>query len=211
MAEHPKEVLVYMVRHGTTELNEQNCFRGPLDPDLDGAGWRDAHALAYYFEPIDMSAIVYSPKKRARHTAELIKREREIPFFSNLGLQALDVGHLAGQKRTPETEAEIQYHCDNPDIPIKGGESLNCFRDRVRPLIQNGVQLAMEYGKPVVIVAHSSLVHETGEMFNGDHSSTLVKPGGVAAVYIVDGELKAEPIFKPDFARIGESRATIIT
>jgi phosphoserine phosphatase len=208
----PHEILLYVARHGTTLLNQQNCFRGPLDPDLDGQGWIDAHRLAFYFEPTELAAIFFSPKKRSRHTAMLIKGKRDIHYSGNDGLQALNVGHLGGQKKTSETEAEIKYHIEHPDEPIEGGESLNCFRCRVRPLILNGVELAVQAGKPVLIVAHSSIVHETGEMFNGDHSSTLVEPGGVAAVYIAGGQLKAEPIFKPDAERLNKgSRAAIIT
>ncbi len=210
----PNEILLYVARHGTTILNQHNCYRGPLDPELDGQGWRDAHALSFYFEPIDISGIFYSPKKRSRHTAMLVKDKRsELPVYAeHPNLQALNVGNLGGLEKTPETEAIVQCHIDDPDLPFPGGESLNAFRNRVRPLLGHGVKMAMEYGTPVLIVAHSSIVHEIGELFNGDHSSTLVEPGGVAAVYISNGQLKAEPIFKPDLDKISKSsRSAIIT
>jgi broad specificity phosphatase PhoE len=212
MAVNPNEILVYVARHGTTVLNTNGCFRGPLDPDLDKQGWADANTLKYYFEPIEFGGIFYSPKKRSRHTAMLIHRDRgDIPFVGHENLQALDVGHLGGQKKTPETEAEVKYHTENPDEPFQDGESFNNFRGRVRPLLVDAVKLALRFGKPTLIVAHSSIVHETGELFNGDHSSTLVEPGGVAAVYCQDGTLNAEAIFKPDLERIGHSRAATIT
>jgi len=96
-------------------------------------------------------------------------------------------------------------------VPFAGGESFNDFKNRIRPLLLDGVKMAVRYGKPTLVVAHSSIVHETGSMFNDDHTSTLVKPGGVAAVYFQDGGLKAEPIFKPDLERIGSPRAEVIT
>lgn len=212
MAEKPNEILVYVARHGTTMLNQNGCFRGPLDPDLDKQGWADANALKYYFEPLELGSVFYSPKKRSRHTAMLIHRGRiDTPYFPHENLQALNVGHLGGVKKTPDTEAEVQYHTEHPDEPFKGGESFNEFRGRVRPLLVDAVKMALRYGKPTLIVAHSSIVHETGELFNGDHSSTLVQPGGCCAVYCEDGELKAEPIFKPDLERIGQTRAEVIT
>lgn len=213
MAAKPNEILVYVARHGTTVLNTNGCFRGPLDPDLDGQGWRDAHALAFYFEPLDLGAIFFSPKKRSRHTAMLINKAKggDLPYHGHQNLQALNVGDLGGQKKTPETEKIVKHHTENMDDPFPGGESFNEFRGRVRPLLIDAVKMALRYGKPTLIVAHSSIVHETGELFNGDHSSTLVHPGGVAAVYIEDGKLKAEPIFKPDSEHIGKSKAEIIT
>lgn len=212
MAVKPNEILVYVARHGTTILNSNGCFRGPLDPDLDKKGWADANSLKYYFEPIELGGIFYSPKKRSRHTAMLINRGRlGIPYVGHENLQALDVGDLGGQKKTPETEAVVKYHTENPDEPFAGGESFNDFRGRVRPLLVDAVKLALRYGNPTLIVAHSSIVHETGELFNGDHSSTLVDPGGCAAVFCEDGKLKAGPIFKPDLERIGHSRAEVIT
>ncbi len=213
MTVKPNEILVYVARHGTTVLNESNCFRGPLDPDLDGKGWRDAHALAFYFAPIELAAIFFSPKKRSRHTAMLINKAKgtEIPYHGHKNLQALNVGDLGGQKKTPETQKIVECHTKDLNKPFPGGESFNEFRGRVRPMLVDAVRLALKSGKPILIVAHSSIVHETGELFNGDHSSTLVHPGGVAAVYIEDGKLKAEPIFKPDLDHIGKSKAEIIT
>jgi len=203
---------MYVVRHGTTMLNQNGCFRGPLDPDLDAEGWRDANTLKFYFEPFDLGSIFYSPKKRSRHTAMLINRARlNTPYYGNENLQALNVGHLGGMKKTPETEEEVRYHLEHPDEPFEGGESFSDFQGRVRPLLVDGVKMALKYGKPTLIVAHSSIVHETGSLFNEDHTSTLVQPGGVAAVFFQDGELKAEPIFKPDLERIGSPRAEVIT
>jgi broad specificity phosphatase PhoE len=212
MAEKPNDILTYIVRHGTTILNQNGCFRGPLDPDLDKKGWADANTLKYYFDPTELGAVFYSPKKRSRHTAMLIHRGRiDTPYVGHDNLQALDVGHLGGQKKTPETEEEVRYHLEHPDEPFKDGESFNNFRGRVRPLLVDAVKLALRFGKPTLIVAHSSIVHETGELFNGDHSSTLVEPGGCAAIFCEDGELKAEPIFKADLKRIGDPRAEVIT
>jgi broad specificity phosphatase PhoE len=212
MGLNPSEILMFVARHGTTVLNQNGCFRGPLDPDLDKKGWADANTLKYYFDPIDLGSIFFSPKMRSRHTAMLINRGRvDIPYYGNENLQALNVGHLGGQKKTPETEEEVRYHLEHPDEPFDGGESFNEFKSRVRPLLVDGIKMALKYGKPTLLVAHSSIVHETGELFNGDHSSTLVTPGGVAAVYCQDGELKAAPIFKPDLERVGHQRAEVIT
>lgn len=212
MAQKHREILVYLARHGTTDLNESNCFKGHLDPDLNGSGWRDAHALAYYLEPIDLGSIFFSPRKRARHTAMIISKAKvNTTYHGNSNLRDLDVGDLGGKKKTPENKEIVKFHAENPDEVFPGGESFNEFKGRVRPLLVDAVRWALRNGKPTLLVAHSSVIREAGDLFNKDRHSTKVLPGGVAAVYCEDGELKATPIFKPDSEHIGKSKAEIIT
>jgi broad specificity phosphatase PhoE len=208
-----KHILVYLARHGTTDLNQQDAFRGPIDAPLDAKGRRDAHQLAYYFEPIDLAAMALSDRKRARETAHIIANHKQIPLsmiVENEGLRAWNVGDLGGQVKTPENIAFVDDHVKHPEVPLPGGESLNAFRARVRPLITEAIDIAIRVGEPVLLVAHSSVIHEVGTMVGGHHEYTLVEPGGVAAIYIENGKLDAEPIFKPR-PRVNSQRAETIT
>jgi broad specificity phosphatase PhoE len=191
-----KHVLCYIARHGSTELNQKNAFRGPIDAPLDKAGWRDANQLAYYFEPIDVACIISSDRKRTRATAGLIAERKEIEPTTNPNLRAWDVGDLGGKPKSDENEEIVDWHVANPDVPLPGGEALNEFKARVQPLLREAIKLALRCGTPVLLVAHSSVIHEVGTMIGGSHEYTLVEPGGVAAIYIQDGELDAEPVFK---------------
>jgi broad specificity phosphatase PhoE len=192
--------LLYCVRHGRTILNDQGCYRGPLDPPLDKQGLRDAHKLAEYFSEIDTYPVIYhSGKKRSELTSQIIANRKDgIELRTIKELEPLNVGHLAGEEKTKETEAEVRYHVEHPSVPIKDGESLNDFRSRVRPILLEGIDAGLESGLPVIFVVHSSIVHEVGEMLSGNHEATLVKPGGVACVYIRDGRLFCEPVFRPE-------------
>jgi broad specificity phosphatase PhoE len=207
--QHP---LLYCARHGTTTLNSSNCYRGAIDVPLDSAGRKDAHRLAFFFAGIEIYPVIYlSDRKRTRETASIIgQRQTDIEYRELPQLRALNLGHLSGQKRTAETEQEIQEHVKNPDMLFEDGESLNDFRSRVRPLIGEAIELAQSSGFPVLFVVHSSIVHELGEVFEGDHNATLVRPGGVACAYIHDGRVQAEPVLKPDLARV-KSRQEVIS
>ncbi len=205
-------ILVFLVRHGTTDLNQQgDYYRGP-DVPLDKAGVQDANKLACYFSEVDTHpAIFHSSKIRTTQTARIISERKDGSNLQSVdGLANWDKGHLSGAKKTLETKAEVQYHVENPDIPIKGGESLNEFRGRIRPLIMDGVDIALESGLPVLIVGHSSIIHEVGEMLHDDAKACTVKPGGVAAIYIRDGKLAAEPVFKPEHKE-ARNRAEIVS
>jgi broad specificity phosphatase PhoE len=200
VANSEKHVLVYLARHGTTDLNLHHAFRGPVDAPLDKAGTRDANTLAYYFEPIDVSLIGHSGRKRTRDTAKLIADRKGYPhqeLLDNPGLQAWNVGYLGGKPKNGENLKVIDYHTANPDVPIPEGESLNHFKVRVRPLLIDAIDLGARSGMPVLLIIHSSIIHEAGTMIAGCHTRALVEPGGVAAIYIQNGKLDVEPIFKP--------------
>jgi broad specificity phosphatase PhoE len=195
-----KHIIVLLARHGTTDLNAKDAFRGPIDAPLDAKGRRDANQLAFYLEPITISAIALSDRKRTRETAHIIADRKDIPhdmLVENEGLRAWDVGDLGGQPKNAENVALVDHHVAHPDLPLPGGESLCQFQGRVRPLIMQAIDIGMRVGEPILLVVHSSVVHEVGTMLGGHHDYTLVEPGGIAAIYIENGKLDAEPIFKP--------------
>ena len=75
-------ILLYVCRHGQTSLNGgkggQDCFRGRVDVPLDKQGMKDACELAYYFEPIDLSFVAHSDRKRAEQTASKIAGAKDL-------------------------------------------------------------------------------------------------------------------------------------
>ncbi len=198
----PENVLAYFIRHGTTSLNESHAFRGPLNPPLDGKGASDAVQLKKYFENIDLGDAYTSDKLRAETTAQTILEPKGIePIATNL-LNSWNVGFLAGKPKEGNEET-IKYYQDNPDQKIPHGESLNQFRARIRPVIQNIVKRGHEVGLPSIAVVHSSVIHEVGNIFHGNHNAALVKPGGVVAVVHGDKGIRAIPIIKADSGKAG--------
>ncbi len=193
----PDTPVLYIARHGRTELNAAKKFRGSANPPLDSTGIKEAHVLAHLFEPIEISHIFCSDKQRAIKTAEIIANVRSAPIHQSENLRALNVGDFSGKPRNAESEAELQKYLDVPESTIPGGESLSEFKARIRPCIAQAVELFCECGAPALIVAHSSVVHEVGDLATGNHKSVLVEPGGVIAVYFKNGKLSATPIFKP--------------
>jgi broad specificity phosphatase PhoE len=204
------EPILYVARHGSTELNQGDCFRGHLDVPLSAKGYREANQLAFYLQPIELSFIVASSKKRAVATADVISLAKTVddkpnPVLKNDGLFAWDVGNFGGKPKNQENLDKLQEYIDSPNKVVPGGESLNTFRDRVRPLIEEAIKTSEENGVPGLLVVHSSLIHELGEMFHKDHTAALVKPGGLAAVHVSNGTLKAEAIFKPEYGEHSEA------
>lgn len=193
----PGTAVCFVVRHGQTALNASNSFRGSADPPLDATGIKEAKELAGLFEPIELSHIFCSDKQRAKKTADIISKAHGASVHTVENLRALDVGDFSGQKRTPESEACLQTYLDAPDTPIPGGESLNDFKARIAPCLQQAVDMFVESGVPPLLVAHSSIVHEVGALLKGGHKNILVEPGGAVAIFFNGSKLDAEVIFKP--------------
>lgn len=203
--------IAYVARHGATVLNDEGKFRGMANPPLNANGRADAHKLAFYFEPIDLSAIFYSDKLRSEETAGIVAHKKPaVPCFPCPNLWPWNVGKFSGQPKDKKNCDELEYYVQNPDVSIPKGGSLNEFKSRIQPCVMEAMEIANKAGKPVLLVVHSSVVHEVGSLINSDHGSTLVDPGGVAVVFSQDGRLHASPVFKP-YTHKEESRAETIT
>jgi len=190
-------ICVYLARHGATTLNQDGRFRGNMNPPLAPAGIKEAHNLAKYFESIPISHIFCSDKQRAVQTADIIAQSKGAPVHQSEHLRALDVGDFSGVKRTSETESALQVYLDSPSTKIPGGESLNEFKARVSPCLQQAIEVCQHCGVPPLVVCHSSIIHEVGAITAQNHKAVLVEPGGVVAVYFSNGKLSAKPIFRP--------------
>jgi broad specificity phosphatase PhoE len=191
------KILVFVARHGETSLNKNLCFRGNANPPLNEKGIRQAHKLAELFEHIDVAAIVCSDKVRATKTAEIIAARKGVKVHSTPSLRALNVGDFSGKPRNKENTDALQYYIDRPDEPIPGGESLNQFKSRIKPCVEEALEIAQESGKPLLTVAHSSIVHEISSLVFNDHKHMLVEPGGVLALFMRGDKLSCEAIYKP--------------
>ena len=190
-------IVCYLARHGATTLNQQGMFRGNMNPPLAPAGIKEAHNLAKMFSKIDIGPIFCSDKIRATQTAKIIAESKGSEVHPSESLRALDVGNFSGTKRTPESESALQKYLDDPDSTIPGGESLNQFKSRISPCLQQAIDVFCTCGSPPLIVCHSSVVHEVGDIVAKNHKAVLVEPGGVVALYSVNGKISAEPIFRP--------------
>lgn len=202
------QIVLFCARHGKTILNEEDVFRGNLDPPLDANGFRDANQLAHYFSPIELAFIVCSDKQRAATTAEVIYLGKKVNLdepnticlkpYNNEFLRPWDIGDFGGKPKSQENLDKLQVYTNCPDVVVPGGTSLNEFRCRVRPLLEEAIQIGMDTGVPGLLVAHSSILHELGKMFEDNRDDAHVKPGGVVAVYVTDSGLFCRSIFKPD-------------
>lgn len=189
------QVVAYFVRHGSTELNDSNKFRGPLDPPLDDHGLKDAQEAKEFLKDQSLGAAFSSDRKRTETTARAVLQPRGQTYSADPNLRAWNVGYLGGQDKD-EFSDDIGYFQRHPEIQVPRGESLNQFRDRVRPSIQNSIQSGSA-AAPSITFSHSSVLKEVSNMIHGDHNHENVLPGGIISISHQDGKYAVKAVLKP--------------
>src|SRR5271168_3580690 len=193
-----KKPLLYLVRHGATVDSAKNIFRGQHDAALNKKGFSDAHILKEFFKTVEWHRIFCSPLTRAIQTATIICDDQsDYQPETTPGLESWDIGAMTGAVKTPKNKEKMEYFITNPDKAPEGGESRHEFEHRVWPLIAAGIELGWKQGTPCIEVVHSSLIHALNHLMQGEkHEDIAVKPGGVVEIFMEDGEIFHQPIFK---------------
>jgi len=149
---------IILVRHGRTEWNRVERFRGRADVPLDDTGLAQAEAAGNRIAADWAVAAVYSsPLLRAVRTAEAIARHYGLPVLTHPGLIDIDYGQWQGL--TPD-EARQQwpepvgawYHAPQA-ARIPGGESLDDLR--LRGMAAVSELAARHAGQTIVLVGHT--------------------------------------------------------
>ncbi len=146
---------IILARHGETEWNVGEIFRGRIDIGLNETGIKQSELLAEYLSHLQLEAIYSSPLKRALKTAEMIADYHKLGVEIAPGLIDFNYGKWQG---LPHQEVKDKYKelyakwINNPDqVKIPAGESLNDIRERVLDVVNNVVA---GYKGTVVLVSH---------------------------------------------------------
>ncbi len=149
---------IILVRHGQTEWNRVERFRGRADVPLNDAGLAQAEATGRRVAAEwQVSAIYASPLSRAMRTAEAIAAHYGLPVQAHPGLADIDYGQWQGltpeeaRARWPE-EVDAWYHApERAQIP--GGETLAGLRERAMATVRD--LAARHAGETIVAVGHT--------------------------------------------------------
>jgi len=91
--------LIFLIRHGNTEFNKKNIFRGHFDIPLDNFGIEQAEKTGIFLKDIDFDIIYSSPLSRAYKTAEIIKNHQKnnVEIIKEEGFKDLNFGEWEGK------------------------------------------------------------------------------------------------------------------
>jgi broad specificity phosphatase PhoE len=149
---------IILVRHGETEWNRVERFRGRADVPLNGTGLLQAQAtgrrIADEWRPV---AIYSSPLLRAVRTAEAVAWHFDLRVEVHPGLIDIDYGEWQGltpaeaKERWPEV-VDAWYNAPHT-AHIPGGETLDDLRARGLKTVN---ELSMLHrGQTIALVSHT--------------------------------------------------------
>jgi broad specificity phosphatase PhoE len=145
-----------VVRHGRTEWNRVERFRGRADIKLDEVGIKQAEAAAARVTDWQVSAVYSSPLRRALATAEILARPFSLEVKMLPGIIDIDYGEWQGlspQEAAAEYSDLYSKWMESPhEVNFPGGESLTAVRERAASAVDG---LIPKHPKEtVVLVSH---------------------------------------------------------
>jgi broad specificity phosphatase PhoE len=144
-----------LVRHGETELNRADVFRGRADPPLNERGLRQAEAASRGLAGLPLEAAYASPLARAVQTARIIAEPHRVEVEAHPLFIDVDYGEWSEKdivevgRRWPREFSLWQE--DPASLRFPGGESLPEVRER----LEKGLELLRRrHGGRVLLVGH---------------------------------------------------------
>ena len=146
---------IILIRHGQTQWNKEEIFRGRSDIPLDEVGIEQAKSISTRLSSFDVKVVCSSPLKRALETAEIIAKTFNLKVKVVDDLIDFDFGEWQGlslkevQKQFPETYRTWLKEPHLANIP--NGENLDIARSRVNRALNKIVKGQQD---DIAVVSH---------------------------------------------------------
>jgi len=146
---------IILARHGETEWNVAEVFRGRIDVGLNETGIKQAGLLAEYLGALKIEAVYSSPLARALKTAGMVADHHRLEVKIAAGLIDFDYGEWQGLSQQEVKDKYEELYSEwlkNPhQVRMPGGETLEDVRKRAVDVLDTVVA---EYRGGVVLVSH---------------------------------------------------------
>jgi broad specificity phosphatase PhoE len=136
---------IMLIRHGDTDWNTGEIFRGRADIELNEIGIRQGRLLAEYLADKPIKAIYSSPLKRALKIAEIIAACHNIKITLSRDLEDFNYGEWQGLTHVAVRQKYQEIYNEwlkNPQlVKMPKGESLNDVRERITSLMNQVITM----------------------------------------------------------------------
>ncbi len=148
---------VYMIRHGSTNLNhpdkDKDRIRGWLDISLNIEGLDDAIKAADEMKDVPYEVMYVSDLKRTIQTALVVNKSHDKPMHLSSSLRPWNLGIYQGAISS-QVHPMLKYYEINENLLPKDGESFKEFRLRLLSFVDEVIRLAKEKDLTIVLVSH---------------------------------------------------------
>ena len=148
--------VIILIRHGETDWNREQVFRGRIDVALNEVGLTQARAVQESLKDTEIDGIYSSPLSRAFETATIVGENRNVTVRGEEGLIDIDFGAWQGlshQKVKEEYKDLYETWLAQPDlVTFPDGESLKEVRIRSMESLEEVIK--NNPGKTLALVSH---------------------------------------------------------
>lgn len=191
---------IYFVRHGETQWNRERRLQGQTNIPLNENGRKAAELSREGIKDITFDIAYTSPLDRARETAEILLRGRNIQIIEDSRLKEISFGSGEGINIVELTEHKraplYQFICEPEHyIPSSDAESLEALSRRCQSFLHDVIIPCEGKYETILVATHGALIcslisylegHPKSEFWNGN----LQKNCGFTIVECKNGELR---------------------
>ena len=153
--------MLYIMRHGRTDWNDRHKLQGRTDVPLNEEGRRMAEKAAEEYRDIPLDVCWCSPLIRARETAEIVLRGRDVPILTDDRLREMSFGDYEGQENSfdiPDSPVNVIFWApEKYTASVGGAETFEELFARTGSFLREVIDPLMEQGKNVLIVGHGAM------------------------------------------------------
>lgn len=174
--------MIYIIRHGQTELNSRQALQGRSDHPLNEAGIRQAQQAAKMLQGISFAAVYSSPLSRAVQTAKIIAPQLE-PVIDERLIE-MDYGPYEGMSLHDLAPEVLTFFSDFVNNPAPAGmEQLDSVVRRAGAFLRERCRIDAN----ILISTHAIAMKGILEYLTPDsHGSYWSKYIGNCAVYTAE-------------------------
>lgn len=153
--------MLYIIRHGKTDWNERHKIQGRTDIPLNDEGRAMAEEAREEYKDVNFDVVFCSPLVRAKETAEILLKGRNLPINIDDRLMEMSFGEYEGIENSfdiPDCPINVLFfHPEEYTTPVKGAESIDDLIARTGDFLREKVEPELEKGKDVLIVGHGAM------------------------------------------------------
>lgn len=153
--------MLYIMRHGKTEWNARHKLQGRTDIPLNDEGRFMAEKARDEYKDVHFDICYCSPLIRAKETAEILMKDRNIPIITDDRLVEMSFGIYEGVENSFQIpDCPINVLFNEPEkykIPVKGAESFEELYSRTGEFLKEIIEPQLQQGKDILIVGHGTM------------------------------------------------------
>ena len=151
--------MLYVMRHGKTQWNELHKIQGQTDTSLNDEGRMMAEAAREKYKDMHFDICYVSPLLRARETAEIFLKGRDIPVIYDERLKEMCFGSYEGEMNAIERNLPIAVFFKDPAdyVAADGVESIEQLMERTESFLEEYVYPQLKKGKDILIIGHGAM------------------------------------------------------